>query len=383
MITNDSIDEQRALAFVTHLAQVRASGKELLDLSERRPTRCGLLGAAQPTPTEVSAGEGGEGGRAERSARGAVAGYLSSYGARVDPENVLLAPSPREAQALAGRALCGRDEEVLVATPGPLRPEPLEGVEGMRLGRFAMRRDGAWSVDRRSLRKAVGPRTRAVFLSRPSVPTGALVSPEELEFLDTFCAENGLALVADESLLGASPARASSVAAVRHCLSVHLSGVAAVCGTPDLDTAWIALTGPTDRVTAVRSRLAQILHDEAAVPVSTLSALPTAMQGHEAFREALRERLAHNWSWLARASLREAPWSVIGDENGPATVLELGAGVDDEELCRVLLDEDGIVVEPGSCYGFGRRGLVVVSLLVPTMHLMDGLGRLEARLRSW
>lgn len=55
--------------------------------------------------------------------------------------------------------------------------------------------DGAWRLDLERLRAAVGPRTGAVFLMSPSMPSGAVLNREEWEAVASLCREHDLPLI--------------------------------------------------------------------------------------------------------------------------------------------------------------------------------------------
>src|SRR6185369_2843256 len=55
-----------------------------------------------------------------------------------------------------------------------------------------------WSCDAAALRRAFGPRTRAVLLNTPHNPTGKVYSRSELEVLAGLCREHDAVCIADE-----------------------------------------------------------------------------------------------------------------------------------------------------------------------------------------
>lgn len=55
--------------------------------------------------------------------------------------------------------------------------------------------DGAWRLDPGPLRAAVNAQTRAVFLMNPSIPSGAVLEPEEWESVASLCRDRNLWLI--------------------------------------------------------------------------------------------------------------------------------------------------------------------------------------------
>jgi aspartate/methionine/tyrosine aminotransferase len=371
-VTNDD--------FALHLDRLRRAGVLRLDLTDSDPARWGLgwtrahldallaeagLAAAHP-------------GQALVAAREAVASYLAGHRVSVAPDRIFFAPSRSAARALALSAVADSGDEVLV--PSPARPL-LELAEGGVAARsYALAFGEEWRIDLRSLRRAVSPRTSAVLVGNPAEPTGALLAPDELEALDELCGGRELALVGDESFLDTAHGASVSVARAGRALSLHVSGLAGVCGLAGLGAEWVAVGGPEALAAPAAARLgASASH--APVPVATLAALPTLLARRGTFLEALRARLARNRGAIAAASLREAPWTLQWGGGGWWAVLQINAFRDESELCSELLDE-GIAIEPGHRVGLPPTGHLVVSLL-PAPHLFDtALERLEAHLRG-
>ncbi len=375
--------DPHANAFAARLEQARASGRPLLDLTESNPTRCGLgwdpseLGPLLGDPRAATYEPAPLG---LRDARGAVARYLADRGAGVAPDRIFLTASASEAYALLFKLLCDPGDEVLVPLPSYPLVDRLADLESVRLRRYALRYDGEWHLDRRSLAKAVTPRTRAIVAGSPSDPTGALLSPEELGFLEDLCAARGLALIGDEVFADTALGPAPSAAGASRCLAFHLSGLSTVCGLPQLKAGWIAAAGPERLVGPALSRLEVIADAYLSVSTPAQLAIPALLERRERFLELLRKRLAGNRARLATASLREAPWSLLQSGGGWSAVLQIGGAEEEQALCLALL-EDGVLIRPGAFYDFQHSGYLVVSLLPAPETFREGLERLERRLR--
>lgn len=368
--------------FEFRLERARASGLPLLDLTESDPARCGLgwrsdelasvlaaprAGAPDSTPAGLAA------------AQDAVASYLAGKDASIDPDRVFFARSRAEARSLALDAGCEREGEILA--PSPARPflEPAAAAAA-RLRSYALTFDGAWRLDRRSLEKAGTPSTSAIVVGNPADPTGALVSRDELSFLEDLCSDRGLTLVAEESSLDTALEPSASVVRVTRCLGVHVSGITGVCGLPQLQCEWIAVAGPDRLAHPALRRLRSA--ERADLPASSvLLALPSLLARRERFLGALRARLARNRSVIAASALREAPWTLQWGGGGWWAVLQINPVQDTDELCSALLDS-GVVVSPGHLDGFPREGYLAVSLLPPPAVFDEALHRLEVRLRG-
>jgi aspartate/methionine/tyrosine aminotransferase len=364
-------------AFASRVSRLREAGVLRLDLTEEDPARCGLGWDARELEAVLATQRRGE---AQESAvpREAVASYLAGHRVAARPDRIFFAQSRRAARRLALEAACGPDGEALV--PAPARPPVDSRGGGLRLLPYELAFGEEWRIDRKSLRRALGPRTRAILVGNPAEPTGAVLDREELAALDELCGVRGLALVGDEAFLDTAAAPSASVGRAARCSAVHVGGLAGVCGLPQLGVEWVAVTGPEELAAPLASRLASGAAAAPAPAVPGLRALPALLARRERYHEALRARLATNRGAIAAASLREAPWALQWGGGSGLAVLQINPTRDVTELCLALLDE-GVAIRPGGLEGLPTSGYLVLSLLVRPEVLHAGLERLEAHLR--
>src|SRR5262245_8400296 len=230
-------------------ADKRARGEVVLDLTESNPTNAGIR-----YPPDLLAPLADEGAlRYEPlafgwpAARTAVADDFRRRGFPLDPSRIVLTASTSEAYAFLFKLLCDAGDEVLVPRPGYPLFEYLAGLEGVRPLPYPLEYDGEWHLDLPAMQERVSARTRMVVVVTPHNPTGAFLKREELQGLETFCAERGLALVADEVFadypLRADPRRSVGVARDGPALAFALGGLSKSCGVPQPELAWIDVPG--------------------------------------------------------------------------------------------------------------------------------------------
>jgi alanine-synthesizing transaminase len=187
------------------IAQVRASGKTILNLTASNPTRIGLkydaaaiLGAFR-SPKSLDYDPQAKG---LLSAREAVSDYYrADHDVEVDPERIVLTTSTSEGYSFVLRLLCNAGDELLVPKPSYPLFEFLADLQDVKLVPYPLIYDHGWQMDFHSLERAATARTRGVVVVHPNNPTGSFVSEEEREQLNAFCRERGLAVVVDEVFL--------------------------------------------------------------------------------------------------------------------------------------------------------------------------------------
>jgi len=117
----------------------------------------------------------------DMSVRTAIAEHIRrSYGAEASPQRIYMTAGAAASLTITIAALVNPGEEV--AVPVPFFPEYTVFAEnaGAKLVPF-LSRQGDFQIDRESLEKAIGEKTRALIINSPNNPSGAVLSRESLE----------------------------------------------------------------------------------------------------------------------------------------------------------------------------------------------------------
>ena len=370
--------------FAAAIREARASGQRLYDLTVSNPTVCGFDYDAEAILRplrDVGAMIYDPDPRGMRSAREAVAGYYGDHGAGVDLEEVVLTTSTSEGYGYIFRLLCDAGDEVLVAQPSYPLFDFLADLEDVRLKPYPLFYDYGWWIDFAELEGRIGPRTKAIVVVHPNNPTGHATHAAERGRLEEICARHGLALIVDEVFLDypveVEAGKLGSFAVGPHpVLTFVLSGMSKIAGLPQMKVGWIAAFGPEAVRSAALGRLEVIADTFLSMNTPVQTALPAWLDGRQGIQGQILERVRGNLA-VARASglemlVVEAGWS------GIVRLPKLG-GVD--AVAMELLGKLGVVVHPGSFYGLGEAGRVVVSLIGSATEFRDGM-RLMAGLRE-
>lgn len=119
-------------------------------------------------------------------------------GLTVDPEkNVTVCCGATEAMLSTLLALVDPGDEVVVFEPFYENYGP-DAILCGATPRFVKLAEPDWSLDEGELRRAFGPKTRAIVLNTPNNPTGKVFSKAELERIASLCAEYNVVAIADE-----------------------------------------------------------------------------------------------------------------------------------------------------------------------------------------
>ena len=176
-------------------------------------------------------------------------------GRRLDPQGeVLVTVGATEGLFATLQALVDPGDAVLLIAPWyDAYPAMVTMAGGRVVGVSMQERDGAWRLDRAALAAAVGERITAIVITTPHNPTGAVLTPEDLDAVVAVAERADAVIVSDEvyehlSFVPFTPA-ASRPGAWERTLSISSVGKSyAVTGWK---VGWV--TGPEPLVRAVRA----------------------------------------------------------------------------------------------------------------------------------
>jgi aspartate/methionine/tyrosine aminotransferase len=356
---------------------------ELLDLTQSNPTQAGIEYQVQaildaltdprvlqydPTPVGLPV------------AREAVSQY---YDGRVDPGNVVLTASTSEAYSYLFKLLCDPGDEILVPRPSYPLFEFLAGIESVRVLHYPMHYHDRWYIDTHALEQAVTERTRAVVFVNPNNPTGSFLKQHEFEFLEEMCSSRRMALIVDEVFadyaLTPDASRVATTALADAALTFTLSGLSKVCGLPQMKLGWIVASGLEElrRPSLERLELIADTFLSAGTPVQV--AAPALLEMRHGVQEQIRARTCSNLAYL-RSALAQTSGSVLDVEAGWYATVQAPRVRSEEEWVLRLIEERGVLVQPGFFFDFEQEAFLIVSLLTEPPEFRAGVDALAAEL---
>jgi alanine-synthesizing transaminase len=359
--------------FAAAIREARAAGRRLVDLTVSNPTVCGfeydaegILGPLR----DAGALTYDPDPRGMRVAREAVAEYYAGHGADVDADRVVLTTSTSEGYGYLFRLLCDAGDEVLVAQPSYPLFDFLADLEDVRLKAYPLFYDYGWWIDFAELERRIGPRTKAIVVVHPNNPTGHATGAAERRRLEEICARHGLALIVDEVFLDypLGDTELESFAVGPHpVLTFVLSGMSKIAGLPQMKVGWIVGLGPDAVRREALGRLEVVADTFLSMNAPVQLALPGWLAGRRGIQRQILERVKGNLETAQGSGVE-----VLRVEAGWCAILRLPQ-MGEEDVAERLLEAAGVMVHPGSFYGIGGSGRVVVSLLGCRDEFEEGL----------
>lgn len=369
---------------------LEAAGREIVHLNIGNPGRFGFpapahLVAAVRAHLPQSVPYSEEQGLA--AARDAVVAQQHARGSTaVDAAHVFLGNGVSELIDMSLRALLAPGDEVLLPSPDYPLWSAVTTLNGGRPRYYACRRENAHLPDPDELARLVTPKTRAIVLINPNNPTGAVYPRALLERIVALAAKHDLILMADEiydgiTYDGAEFQPLAPLAGKVPCLSFGgLSKVHRACGWR---AGWVSLSGDRAAIAPWREALqllaalrlcpnvpGQYATIAALTGPDTISAL-TAPGGrlHEA-RRAVLEGVAAS-RFLEVVAPRGAIYAF------PSVRADVLPAFDDNAFALRLLEEESVLVTPGSGFNVPGSRHLRLTLLPEPAAIADVFARIE------
>jgi alanine-synthesizing transaminase len=372
-------------ALTQAVAEVRASGQRILDLSISNPTQAGIQPDAETVLAALSDPEAMRYDPQPRgllSARQAVCHYYreSHEIFNLDPERLFLTTSTSEAYTYVFRLLANPGDEILVPKPSYPLFEFLADLADVKAVPYPLMYDHGWQIDFDSLYKAATPQTRAVIVVYPNNPTGSYASRDETSALNAFCRQYDSALIVDEVFLDYAHDGASRPSFVSNAdaLTFTLSGVSKISALPQMKLAWLAASGPEDRVGTALARLEVIADTYLSLSAPVQLAAPVLLEQRKQIQPVLIDRLRVNIGELDRQLSSRPSCTRLQTEGGWYAVVRVPAIQNDEDLAADLVRKVGVIVHPGHFYDFSGDGYLVLSLITEPAEFREGVALLLA-----
>lgn len=313
---------------------------------------------------------------------------LRDSGYEVTPEQVVVTNGGKQAVYEAFQILLNDGDEVIIPTPyWTSYPEAVKLAGGVPVEVFAGA-DRSFEPDIDAIEAARTERTRAIIVTSPSNPTGAVWSRETIEAIGRWAVEHHVWVVSDEiyehlNYDGARTAYIGQVVPeVRDQLLV-LNGVAKTYAMTGWRVGWMVAPEPVAKATAklqghMTSNVANVPQRAAIAAVGgDLDAVYAMREAFDVRRKAIVAAL--NAIDGVHCPTPTGAFYAFADVSG---LLNRPLGVNGSvatssaELAAMLLDEAHVAAVPGEA--FGAPGYLRFSYALADDQLAEGMRRFQA-----
>ena len=246
--------------------------------------------------------------------------------------------------------------------------------------------DGYWKLDFDLLERQVkDPDNKVLILSNPHNPTGRCWTAQELERLETLCAENGVILLSDEihadlimeggchTCVGTLSQRIvdNTIFHFAPSKTFNLAG---------LQTAYTVIPNPE-----LRQRFTAAITANRVINMNWFGqvALETAYNQCEGYVDALCRYVSANMDYMADYLKENLPMLKMRRSEGTYMVWVdfRGTGMTTEEIERFIIHDAHIAVDLGTWFGAGGAGFLRFNLACPRMLVERAMRQLTQAFR--
>ncbi len=302
-------------------------------------------------------------------------------GLKYDPESqAIITVGGSEAIDIALRTIINPGDEILYIEPSFVSYLPcIVMADGVPVP-IELKQENRFRLTREQLKQAITPRSKALFISYPNNPTGAIMEREDLEALADVIIEHNLLVISDEIY---------SELTYGH---EHVS----IASLPGMKERTIMINGFSKNFAMTGWRLGyalgcqEVIEQMIKVHQYVIMCAPTvsqygaveAMADGEAdaasMRESYNQRRRYLHHELQRLGLPcfqpEGAFYMFPD------IREFG--MSSEDFAMDLLNEEKVAVVPGSAFGESGEGFVRISYAYSISELKEALARIERYIRK-
>ncbi|WP_373095530.1 pyridoxal phosphate-dependent aminotransferase [Collinsella bouchesdurhonensis] len=302
--------------------------------------------------------------------RRSISEYMSAQGFDYAPDNVIVTDGATEALHATLLAMLEPNDEVIIPTPAFGLYESIVRVNHA----FPVFLDTAradFQIDEDALRDRVTPATKAIVICSPNNPTGCIFNAASLDAVARVAAETGIYVICDDVYNRLVYTDGYERFALRHPELREQTVVVDSFSKPWAMTGWRIGWLAADPSLAVQIAKAHQYMVSSAVSFEMPAAAAALSADPAPMLETYRARRAR-----VLAALEKMGLSVVEPAGAFYVFPSIkGTGLTSEQFCTRAIEEAGVGLVPGSC--FGSEGYVRLSYCVSDEDLDEGLRRLD------
>lgn len=302
--------------------------------------------------------------------RRSISEYMSAQGFDYAPDNVIVTDGATEALHATLLAMLEPNDEVIIPTPAFGLYESIVRVNHA----FPVFLDTAradFQIDENALRDRVTPATKAIVICSPNNPTGCIFNAASLDAVARVAAETGIYVICDDVYNRLVYTDGYERFALRHPELREQTVVVDSFSKPWAMTGWRIGWLAADPSLAVQIAKAHQYMVSSAVSFEMPAAAAALSVDPAPMLETYRARRTR-----VLAALEKMGLSVVEPAGAFYVFPSIkGTGLTSEQFCARAIEEAGVGLVPGSC--FGSEGYVRLSYCVSDEDLDEGLRRLD------
>jgi alanine-synthesizing transaminase len=304
----------------------------------------------------------------------------------VNAEHVFMGNGVSELIDITLRGLLNAGDEVLIPSPDYPLWTAATVLNGGRAVYYPCPESQGFNPDPDAIEKLVTPRTRALVIINPNNPTGAVYSRERLTALARLAERHNLVVMSDEiydQMLYDGAEFVPMATLARDTLCATFGGLSKVYRACGYRVGWVSFSGAVDRSERYLSGLDLLAALRLCSNVPGQWAVQTALGGFQSIgrlcspggrlyqsRKAIIDGVARS-AFLNLVAPRGAMYAFIGVDKHKLP------GFDDEAFAMELLEQQHVLIAPGSSFNTPYRDHFRITTLPEEARLDEVFQRME------
>jgi aspartate/methionine/tyrosine aminotransferase len=282
----------------------------------------------------------------------ALRGHIAGLYAGATEANVLVTNGSAEANFVAVWQLLEAGGEIAILVPTYMQTVGLAASFDAPVREIPLREELGWQPDPDEIVRAVGPRTRAIVVTNPGNPTGAVLSAEVRRAIVQAAERTGAWILADEVYRGAELGGDETPTFFGTCARVIATGsLSKAYGLPGLRIGWAVADEREAAELWARTDYTTISPGELSDALATLALRPDVRPRILArTRELLRAGLHVLEDWLRE----QAVFQWRSPDAGAICYARYDLPINSSLLAERLRAEQSVLIVPGDHFGMDR-----------------------------
>ncbi|HYL98095.1 MAG TPA: pyridoxal phosphate-dependent aminotransferase [Blastocatellia bacterium] len=295
---------------------------------------------------------------------------------RYSPDSICVTVGVEEGLFATVMSIANPGDEVLMPDPAFVAYPAIVEIAGAITTRYSLPASGRFAFDPEAFDRAVTAKTRLVFVSSPSNPTGRVLSRSDLKHIAGRLVGTGACVVSDEIYRELYFKERPASIAEYYANTIVLSGLSKMSSMTGWRLGWLA--GPEEVVSYVT-----VMHQYATSCASTISQKAAIAAFSEEGRKAtadFRHELRRRGELMAAAIEREIKLPYVLGEGAYYIMLDVSQFGGSEWVAMELL-KNRVITAPGGAFGSKAEGFLRLSFSIEPAQIEEGIQRLAGGLR--
>lgn len=302
------------------------------------------------------------------------------YGLEYDEDEVIITVGGSQAIDTAIRSVVEKGDEVIVLQPDYVCYEPDVLMSGGVVKTIQLKNENQFKLQPQQLEEAISDKTKVLLLNYPNNPTGAIMSKEDLLPIAEIVKKHDLLVISDEIYSELTYGK-------KHCSIASFEGMKertlVINGFSKTYamTGWRLgyLMGPNNLITQIKK-----VHQYAVMSANTISQYAAIEALTNGEKDIIRMRDEYNNRRLFLLSeYQRLGLPCFVPDGAFYTFPDIRKyGLSSEEFANRLLEDQRVVVVPGTAFSEAGEGFVRISYAYSIDDLKKAMKRIEAFLNK-